>query len=51
MSVSEKIKHWRLENGLTQQDAAVKLGITVKTIWNWENGITSPPPYIERLLK
>lgn len=33
----------RVNAGYTQKEAAEKLGISNKTLGNWENCITSPP--------
>jgi transcriptional regulator with XRE-family HTH domain len=33
----------RVNAGLSQKEAAVRLGVSNKTIGNWENGITFPP--------
>ena len=33
----------RVNVGLTQKEAAEKLGVSNKTLGNWENGITFPP--------
>lgn len=37
------LKSARVNKGLTQEQACVSLGISKKTLSNWENGITSPP--------
>ncbi len=42
MNISEKIKNARLENGLTQEQAAEKLLVSRQTISNWENGKSLP---------
>ena len=36
------LKAARVNTGLTQKEAAQKLGISNKTLWNWENGLSSP---------
>jgi transcriptional regulator with XRE-family HTH domain len=33
----------RVNAGLSQKEAAIRLGVSNKTIGNWENGITFPP--------
>lgn len=43
MTPSE-IKQARLALGLTQQQFAVKLGVTVSTVSRWESGISKPSP-------
>lgn len=37
------IKAARTNVGLSQKDAAVRLGVSNKTLGNWENGICFPP--------
>lgn len=37
------IKAARYNCGLSQKDAAKRLGISNKTLGNWENGISYPP--------
>ena len=32
----------RVNTGYTQKAAAEKIGVSEKTLWNWENGITYP---------
>jgi DNA-binding XRE family transcriptional regulator len=32
----------RVNVGLTQKEAAQKLGISNKTLWSWENGLSAP---------
>ena len=39
----EKLRALRLESGLTQKELAAKLNSTDKSIWNYENGIATPP--------
>lgn len=33
----------RVNAGLSQKEAATRLGVSNKTIGNWENGVTFPP--------
>lgn len=40
--IGEKIKHYRLKNGWTQQELGSKLGISKNAIGNYEKGIRSP---------
>lgn len=37
------IRAARVNVGLSQKEAAIRLGISNKTLGNWENGITYPP--------
>lgn len=32
----------RVNKGLTQKEAAKALGVSPRTLWQWENGITVP---------
>ncbi len=41
-SVGKKIRQARLEQSLTQEDLAKVLAISIKTIYRYENGLTSP---------
>lgn len=36
------LKAARVNAGLTQKEAAKELGISNKTLWSWENGLSSP---------
>lgn len=36
------LKAWRINSGLTIEEVAYKLKKTVRTIQNWESGITMP---------
>ena len=37
------IRAARVNAGLSQKEAADRLGVTTKTLGNWEKGITFPP--------
>lgn len=37
------IRAARINAGFSQKEAADRLGISTKTLSNWENGITYPP--------
>ena len=39
------VKRWRAKNGFTQQDAAAHLGISVRTLQNWEIARNMPNGY------
>lgn len=41
--VKISIKAARVNVGLSQKEAADRLGVSNKTLGNWENGITYPP--------
>jgi DNA-binding XRE family transcriptional regulator len=38
----ERIRKWRMEQGLFQRDFAKMLGVDEMTIVNWEKGLTRP---------
>ena len=44
-----KIKKYRAEKGLTQEQLAVLAGLTVKTVWRAENGLGVTKITLERL--
>lgn len=39
------IQRWRAKNGFTQQDAADHLGISIRTLQNWEIARNMPNGY------
>jgi DNA-binding XRE family transcriptional regulator len=41
-TLGERIKKWRLEQGLFQRDLVKMVGMNEMTIVNWENGRTKP---------
>ena len=45
-----KIEEARREAGLTMKKMSDLLEIPYRTIQNWENGVSTPPPYVERLV-
>lgn len=45
-----KLKAARVNAGLTQKEAAEKIGVSNKTLWSWENGMSVPNQiYIDRI--
>lgn len=44
------LKEARLQAGLTQQKLSELLGISKRSIENWESGRTSPPEYVSRFI-
>ena len=42
----ENLKETRKAMKIKQKDFAKKYNIPIRTLQNWENGITEPPPYI-----
>lgn len=46
------LKAWRINAKLNQTEAATELGVSQKTLSNWENGITYPDQQaIEKICK
>ena len=41
--VKISIRAARVNVGLSQKDAADRIGVSTKTLGSWENGITFPP--------
>lgn len=51
-TIGERIKEYRLEKGLTQQQLAKRIGVSQKAIDYWERGINEPKAcYIIALVK
>ena len=50
-SIGEKIRKARFYHGLTKKELAAIFQVNEKTIWNWENNITSPTLSTEALNK
>jgi DNA-binding XRE family transcriptional regulator len=51
-NLGERIKKWRLEQGLFQRDLAKLIGVDEMTIVNWEKGKTKPDrKNLERIKK
>ena len=46
-----KIRHLRERTGLSQTGFGKKYGIPMRTIQNWENGVTEAPEYVANLLE
>ena len=45
-----EIRVLRASTGLSQAKFADLLGIPLRTLSDWERGISSPPPYVVRLI-
>lgn len=43
MDVSDRIKALRKKTGLSQSKFSAKFGIPVRTLQQWEQGISAPP--------
>ena len=50
MNISDKIKELRKKTGLSQSKFSAKFGIPVRTLQQWEQGISSPPEYLIRMM-
>lgn len=42
----EDIRRWREMSGYSQGEAAAALGVSTRTIEDWESGRRNPPPYL-----
>ena len=51
MDISEKIKELRKKTGLSQSKFSAKFGIPVRTLQQWEQGISAPPEYLVRMME
>jgi putative transcriptional regulator len=49
--VSKMIRERRIALGLTQEQFAAKIGVTVSTVNRWENSKTKPSPLALRRIK
>lgn len=47
---SDKVRAARKAAGLTQQGMADLTLIPVRTIQDWEAGVRTPPPYVQRFV-
>ncbi|MBR1571720.1 MAG: helix-turn-helix domain-containing protein [Lachnospiraceae bacterium] len=50
MDISDKIKELRKSTGLSQSKFSAKFGIPVRTLQQWEQGISAPPEYLIRMM-
>ena len=50
MDSSEKIKQLRKKTGLSHSKFSAKVGIPVRTLQQWEQGISAPPEYLVRMM-
>jgi DNA-binding transcriptional regulator YiaG len=46
----DALKSWRARNGLSQSEAAERLGVPLKTLQNWEIARTKPQGFAEAAL-
>jgi ribosome-binding protein aMBF1 (putative translation factor) len=49
--VSKMVRELRADLGLTQEQFAVKIGVTVATVNRWENDRAKPYPFLMRQLE
>lgn len=47
----EALKAWRKAYGLTQKEAADRLGANLRTYQNWEAGVNTPPKITENYVR
>lgn len=50
-TVAGKIKRYRFDNGLSQEDLAKLLGINESTVFHYEKGAHRPSPFVLKRLK
>lgn len=51
MNISEQIRELRKRTGLSQSKFSAKFGIPVRTLQQWEQGISAPPEYLVRMME
>ena len=51
MNISEHIRELRKKTGLSQSKFSAKFGIPVRTLQQWEQGISAPPEYLVRMME
>ena len=49
-SFAQKLKAARKAAGLTQQGMADRTLIPWRTLQDWERGVATPPPYVQRFV-
>ena len=50
MNISEHRRELRKKTGLSQSKFSAKFGIPVRTLQQWEQGISAPPEYLVRMM-
>lgn len=50
MDYSDRIKELRKKTGLSQSKFSAKFGIPVRTLQQWEQGISAPPEYLIKMM-
>ena len=50
MNCADRIKELRKKTGLSQSKFAAKFEIPVRTLQQWEQGISAPPEYLVRMM-
>ena len=51
MESADKIRRLREQTGMTRKDFSIHIGISLRTIEDWEAGRRRPPEYIPRLIE
>jgi DNA-binding transcriptional regulator YiaG len=49
-TLSRRIYHWRQKNDLSQTQAALQLGVSVRTLQEWEQGRAQPSEFALKAL-
>ena len=50
MDISDSVKELRNKTGLSQSKFSVTFGIPVRTLKQWEQGISAPPEYLVKMM-
>ena len=50
MNIADRIKELRKKTGLSQSKFSAKFGIPVRTLQQWEQGISAPLEYLIRMM-
>ena len=51
MESADKIRRLREQTGMTRKDFSIHIGISLRTIEDWEAGRRRPPEYIPHLIE
>ncbi len=50
MDIAETLKDLRKKTGFSQSKFSARFGIPVRTLQQWEQGISAPPEYVVRMM-
>lgn len=50
MDIAGTLKELRKKAGLSQSKFSARFGIPVRTLQQWEQGISAPPEYVVRMM-